>query len=110
MSDQNAQNTQTQPAAATQDATQATPAPAQDTTAQTGDALTEGSTAAQEAPQISMKDIILVERIISAASNRGAFQAQEMSTVGGVYDKLKAFIEFHNPEQTQDNKEGGDNT
>ena len=44
--------------------------------------------------QITIADMASLKTLIEAACSRGAFRAQEMSTVGPNYDKLTKFIEF----------------
>ena len=44
--------------------------------------------------QITIADMASLKTLIEAACSRGAFRAQEMSTVGPIYDKLTKFIEF----------------
>ena len=43
--------------------------------------------------QLTLADMASIKTIIEAAVSRGAYQANELSTVGGIYDKLSAFIE-----------------
>jgi hypothetical protein len=43
--------------------------------------------------QITIADLDTIKNIISLASTRGAFRAEELSQVGAVYDKLTAFLE-----------------
>jgi len=42
---------------------------------------------------ITVADLNLLKNIIDLASARGAFQANEMTQIGAVYDKLVAFLE-----------------
>jgi hypothetical protein len=60
-----------------------------------------------KAPQITLDDIATVERIISIASKRGAFAAEEMSAVGRTYDRIRAFLQHNAPkeEQTEETSE-----
>ena len=48
-----------------------------------------------EQVKLTIDDLDLCKRIIALASRRGAFQADEMSAVGSVFDKLSAFIDMH---------------
>jgi|TARA_B110000263_G_scaffold67129_1_gene58085 hypothetical protein len=53
-------------------------------------------TAAPEAPQapsVSVNDLVNVYNIIDLASKRGAFQANELSSVGAVANKVKEFVD-----------------
>jgi hypothetical protein len=42
---------------------------------------------------ITVADLNLLKNIIDLASTRGAFQANEMTQIGTVYDKLAVFLE-----------------
>ncbi len=43
-------------------------------------------------PQITINDLISIKDIVDVACSRGAFKADEMSSVGQVYDKLTGFL------------------
>ncbi|ASV44145.1 hypothetical protein PBI_SCTP2_130 [Salicola phage SCTP-2] len=67
----------------------------------------------EEAPNISLQDIVTARDVINAATTRGAFRAEELSTVGRLYDKINSFVKHHVPESqsndsTQENEKGGD--
>lgn len=59
----------------------------------------------QEEPNISIQDIMVARNIISAASTRGAFKAEELSTVGRLFDKFDGFVKYHAPETQKDDSE-----
>jgi len=42
--------------------------------------------------EVSQSSIVMVCRIVAAATERGAIKAEEMSVVGQVYDYLRAFL------------------
>jgi len=44
-------------------------------------------------PSLTIADLTLALQTIQATSQRGAIRADEMSTVGGLYDRLFAFLE-----------------
>ena len=44
-------------------------------------------------PGLQIADLVAVVQLISAVSQRGAIQAVEMSQVGGLFDRLVAFLE-----------------
>ena len=48
---------------------------------------------AQAAPGLTLQDLVLVAQIIQLTSQRGAFKAEELTQVGGLYDKLVAFLQ-----------------
>ena len=45
------------------------------------------------APNLTVQDLIIVAQIIQLSSQRGAFRAEELANVGGLYNKLIAFLE-----------------
>ena len=45
-----------------------------------------------ENTQLTVADLASIQNIIEAASQRGAFRANEMTQVGAIYDKLSAFL------------------
>ena len=66
-------------------------------------ATTQATTTAQPAPQQSNTDLSIADlknlaTIIDVASTRGAFRANEMATVGAMYNKLQAFLARVAPE------------
>ena len=42
--------------------------------------------------QITIQDLIMIKDLVDVACSRGAFKADEMSSVGQVYDKLTGFL------------------
>lgn len=53
----------------------------------------ESASEQQAAPSLTLQDLILVAQIIQLTSQRGAFRAEEMANVGGLYNKLIAFLQ-----------------
>jgi hypothetical protein len=45
-----------------------------------------------QGPSLQLQDLVLALQTIQAAANRGAVRAEEMSTVGGLHDRLYAFL------------------
>jgi hypothetical protein len=45
-----------------------------------------------EVPTFGIQDLVFTLQILEACAQRGAFRADEMSNVGTVYDRLKAFL------------------
>jgi hypothetical protein len=43
-------------------------------------------------PQITIEDLITIKNLIDVSCSRGAFKADEMSSVGEVYDRLTGFL------------------
>ena len=43
-------------------------------------------------PSITIDDLITIKNLIDVSCSRGAFKADEMSSVGEVYDKLTGFL------------------
>lgn len=50
------------------------------------------SSEANTNPNLNIADLVNVLQVIRTCSGRGAFRADEMSTVGGLYDRLQAFL------------------
>lgn len=46
-----------------------------------------------ENSQLTITDMMSIRNIIDAACSRGAFKANEMQSIGEVYNKLNVFIE-----------------
>lgn len=46
-----------------------------------------------QAATLTLVDLTLALQTISAAAQRGAIRAEEMSKVGGLYDRLFTFLE-----------------
>lgn len=42
--------------------------------------------------ELSITDLALIKNVIDIAASRGAFKANEMKSVGEVYDKLTVFL------------------
>ena len=49
--------------------------------------------ATQESPSLNISDLVQVVQIIQVTSQRGAYRAEELGTVGALYTKLVAFLE-----------------
>jgi len=41
---------------------------------------------------LNLNDLSSIKNLIEVACNRGAFRAEEMTTVGAVYEKLAGFL------------------
>lgn len=53
----------------------------------------EASASEQTAPSLNLQDLISVAQIIQVTSQRGAYRAEEMESVGALYNKLIAFLQ-----------------
>lgn len=47
---------------------------------------------ALEKAQLQLSDLLLAVQAIQLASQRGAFKAEEFTTVGGMFDRITAFL------------------
>ncbi|NBR24020.1 MAG: hypothetical protein EBU08_09670 [Micrococcales bacterium] len=47
----------------------------------------------QSEVNLQLTDLVAALEIFQLASNRGAFKPEEFTTVGGVYERLYAFLE-----------------
>lgn len=48
--------------------------------------------AEKPAPQLNLTDLVNVLQVFKTCAARGAFKADELSQVGGLYDRLTAFL------------------
>lgn len=46
-------------------------------------------------PDFNLTDFVNIKSLLELASRRGAFTAQEMSSVGRVFDRLENFVNFN---------------
>jgi hypothetical protein len=46
----------------------------------------------QDPPGLGLQDIVALLNIIDVATRRGAFRAEELSSVGSVFDKVSEFL------------------
>ena len=53
----------------------------------------EQPAAAEQPVSLSVEDLVNVIRVINVASERGAFKAAELSSVGVVHDRIAKFID-----------------
>ena len=67
---------------------------------------TQAQEAEVQAPAVTVNDLVNVYAIIDLASKRGAFQAAELSAVGSVANKVKAFVDFVQAQQAAEAGEG----
>jgi hypothetical protein len=47
----------------------------------------------EQRPSLGLSDLVTMAQIIQLATSRGAWKTEELSTVGGAYDKLIGFLE-----------------
>jgi hypothetical protein len=58
------------------------------------DTITQEAPSEQPAaPSLQLSDLVTILQTLQVSSQRGAIRADEMTTVGGVYDRLFAFLE-----------------
>jgi hypothetical protein len=58
------------------------------------------------APSLQLSDLVLALQTIQAAAQRGAVRADEMSTIGGLHDRLFAFLEAQGAIKRQTPEQG----
>ena len=61
-------------------------------------------------PSVTVNDLVNVYNIIDLASKRGAFQANELSMVGAVANKVKSFVDHVQAAQKAAAEEEGKET
>jgi hypothetical protein len=54
--------------------------------------MTDETTTPTETPSFGIQDLVFTLQVYEACATRGAFRAEELSNVGAVYDRLKAFL------------------
>jgi hypothetical protein len=47
----------------------------------------------QKAPELNLNDLLVMKNLIDVVTQRGAFKANELSSVGVLYDKLNLFLD-----------------
>lgn len=57
------------------------------------DEIQETLEAQQPAVQLQISDLVLVAQVIQLTTQRGAFRADELTQVGGLYDRIVAFLQ-----------------
>lgn len=55
--------------------------------------ITEQNTAPQEQTGLTIQDLTLVLQVVNLAASRGAFKADEMTTIGGLHDRIFKFLD-----------------
>jgi hypothetical protein len=65
----------------------------------------------QLAPQFQLTDLLLAVQVIQLAAQRGAIKAEEMTQVGGLFERILAFLKdsgalTSTEEQEQDQSQG----
>ncbi len=49
------------------------------------------------APGLSIQDVLVLRQCVEVAAQRGAYKAEEMTTIGATYDRLTKWLETHMP-------------
>jgi hypothetical protein len=65
--------------------------------------------AATAQPELSVNDLFQVRAVVELAVRRGVFQANELSTVGAIYDRLNNFLNAVAPPAPQNAEVAADN-
>jgi hypothetical protein len=50
-------------------------------------------TTAPATPSLSLQDLLLVAQTIQTVAQRGAIRAEEMTNIGGLYERIVAFLQ-----------------
>jgi hypothetical protein len=65
-------------------------------------ATAEGQTSeAPAAPDLTINDLQALKTIIDVCTQRGAFRANELASVGAVFNRLSAFLDHIAPQQKE---------
>jgi hypothetical protein len=54
---------------------------------------------------LSVADIRILKQVIEVVSKRGAINADELSTIGPVYDRVSAWLHVVDPPQEQEDEQ-----
>lgn len=52
----------------------------------------DDTTAPAEKPNLTLQDLTLMMQVLQVGTTRGAWKADELSSVGGLYDRITAFL------------------
>jgi hypothetical protein len=67
------------------------------------------SPAAAPQPELSVNDLLQVRAVVELAVRRGSFQANELTAVGAIYDRLNNFLNAvappAQPQATEENNQ-----
>lgn len=55
---------------------------------------------AQKAPELTINDLIAIRNLIDIVTTRGVFKANELSSVGILFDRLTVFLEAATKKET----------
>jgi len=55
--------------------------------------VTEDAGSDQPAANLTLQDLVLVAQMIQVCSQRGAYRAEELTQIGGLYTKLVTFLQ-----------------
>lgn len=62
----------------------------------------------QKSPELNLNDLLAMRNLIDVVTQRGVFKANELSSVGVLYDKLNAFLEASQQAQGTPTEEQGE--
>ncbi len=64
-------------------------------------AQTEGEAQTPATPDLTINDLQALKTIIDVCTQRGAFRANELASVGAVFKRLTAFLDHIAPQQKE---------
>lgn len=64
----------------------------------------------KKSPALNIADLVNVLQVFKTCAARGAFQADEMSSVGGLYDRLQDFLVSTGAVKLSDTNNGSNET
>jgi hypothetical protein len=59
---------------------------------------------------LSLQDLLLVAQTIQVVAQRGVFRAEEMSNIGGLYERIVAFLQASGALKTEEASSDADAT
>lgn len=75
---------------------------------QTSEVITETVDAPAAPVQLQLSDLLLAAQVIQLASSRGAIKAEEMTQVGGLYERIVTFLQSSGALQPADTTSTGE--
>lgn len=70
---------------------------------------TDQATETPEKPNLTLQDLTLMVQILQVGTSRGSWKADELSSVGGLYDRITSFLAAAGVAVKKDTDDGANN-
>lgn len=70
---------------------------------------TDQATETPEKPNLTLQDLTLMVQILQVGTSRGSWKADELSSVGGLYDRITSFLTAAGVAVKKDTDDGANN-